>query len=222
MDIAIFHFQQNQIKRRNTINNNDNNETREIVLEVDNFVGVFKNVYTDDYCDRVIEEFEKADKAKLTFSRQQSENALETDKKDQSMWSGENWLEHDSLNHIIATKFFETFNQAINYYKEKYPVLSSNQLYVWGNKIQRTEVGGGYHIWHYESGGRAFCRRVLAYILYLNDIDEGGETEFLYQSKRIKPEKGTLVLFPANFTHTHRGNPPLSNTKYIATGWVEY
>jgi len=191
-------------------------------MELDNFVGIFKNAYTEEYCDRVIEEFEKADKVKLTFSRQESEQAPEKVKKDQSLWSGEHWLEQDALNSLIAHKFFETFGKAVDFYKAKYSVLDSQQLNVWGNKIQRTEVGGGYHIWHYESDGRAFCRRVLAYILYLNDIDEGGETEFLYQSKRIKPEKGTLILFPAAFTHAHRGNPPLSNTKYIATGWVEY
>lgn len=185
-------------------------------------MGIFKNAFTEEYCDRVIEEFEKADKAKLTFSRQHREGVSETVKKDQSIWSGEHWLEHEALNSLIVEKFFETFGNAIDFYKAKYSSLDGSPLHVWGNKIQRTEVGGGYHIWHYESDGRGFCRRVLAYILYLNDIDEGGETEFLYQSKRIKPEKGTLILFPAAFTHTHRGNPPLSNTKYIATGWVEY
>jgi hypothetical protein len=64
--------------------------------------------------------------------------------------------------------------------------------------------------------------RLLAWSLYLNDVDEGGETEFLYQSMRIKPKMGTFVLWPAFFTHTHRGNPPLSGLKYIATGWVEF
>tara|TARA_R110000868_G_scaffold16539_1_gene73910 strand:+ start:347 stop:526 length:180 start_codon:yes stop_codon:yes gene_type:complete len=59
-------------------------------------------------------------------------------------------------------------------------------------------------------------------MLYLNDVEEGGETELLYQSRRIKPQKGTLTMFPASFTHTHRGNPPLSNDKYIVTGWVEF
>jgi hypothetical protein len=203
-------------------NNDDTNTTRKIIFEVNNFVGTFKNAYTNEYCDKVIEEFEKADEAKITFSRQDSEKALETSKKDQSMYSGECWIEHHGLNSTIVTDFFEIFKQTLESYKKKYSALEHDELHVWGNKIQRTQVGGGYHIWHYESSGRAYCNRALAYILYLNDVDEGGETEFLYQHKRIKPEKGTLILFPAAFTHTHRGNPPLSNTKYIATGWVEY
>ena len=58
-------------------------------------------------------------------------------------------------------------------------------------------------------------------MLYLNSVTEGGETEFLYQKRRIKPQQGRLVIFPAGFTHTHRGNPPLSGDKYILTSWVE-
>ena len=62
----------------------------------------------------------------------------------------------------------------------------------------------------------------MAFILYLNDVDEGGETEFLYQSRRVKAKAGTVVLWPAAYTHVHRGNPPLSGSKYILTGWLEF
>jgi hypothetical protein len=64
--------------------------------------------------------------------------------------------------------------------------------------------------------------RVFAFTLYLNDVTEGGETEFLYQKCRIKPVQNRFVLWPAAITHIHRGNPPLSNDKYILTGWSEY
>jgi len=57
-------------------------------------------------------------------------------------------------------------------------------------------------------------------ITYLNDDFEGGETEFLYQGVRVKPEKGKTVIFPASYTHVHRGNPPIGGTKYIATTWA--
>jgi hypothetical protein len=77
------------------------------------------------------------------------------------------------------------------------------------------------HNWHSENSNRHVQNRLLAYTLYLNDVDEGGETEFLYYHKRLKPKAGTLAIWPAGFAHTHRGNPPLSNEKYIITGWVE-
>ena len=57
-------------------------------------------------------------------------------------------------------------------------------------------------------------------MFYLNDVQEGGETEFFYQDLKIKPKKGTMVIAPAGFTHTHRGNKPISNDKYILTSWV--
>jgi predicted 2-oxoglutarate/Fe(II)-dependent dioxygenase YbiX len=85
--------------------------------------------------------------------------------------------------------------------------------------FQTTKEYDGYHKWH-SDGMRD---RIMTFILYLNDIEEGGETEFLYQKKRIKPKAGTLVIFPASYTHTHRGNPVLSNQeKHIITGFFNY
>ena len=65
------------------------------------------------------------------------------------------------------------------------------------------------------------CRRVLAWMTYLKVPEEGGETEFLYQSKRIEPIVGRTLIWPAYFTHLHRGNPPLKGEKYYITGWFE-
>ena len=85
---------------------------------------------------------------------------------------------------------------------------------------------GGYHHWHSEIYPQnASCdslHRVLLWMFYLNDVAEGGETEFLYQDRRIAPKKGRLVIAPAGFTHTHRGNVARSGDKYIATSWILY
>jgi hypothetical protein len=59
-------------------------------------------------------------------------------------------------------------------------------------------------------------------MVYLNDVEQGGETEFYFQNLKSKPKQGTLVIAPATFTHTHRGNMPISNDKYIFTSWVLY
>ncbi len=86
-------------------------------------------------------------------------------------------------------------------------------------KFQETAPSGGFHDWHYESASQLNKERFLVWSIFLNDVEEGGETEFLYHSMRVKAKKGSMLLFPAGFTHLHRGNPPISNTKYIATGW---
>jgi hypothetical protein len=61
--------------------------------------------------------------------------------------------------------------------------------------------------------------RVITFIWYLNDVTDGGETEFFGGKINIKPEKGKLVLFPASWAFPHRGKMPISNDKYIITNW---
>jgi hypothetical protein len=84
---------------------------------------------------------------------------------------------------------------------------------------------GGYTHWHSEvypteRPDSSPFRRVLFWLLYLNDVESGGETEFLYQDIKIEPKAGQLVIAPAGFTHTHRGNVPTSNDKFIITSWL--
>jgi len=90
---------------------------------------------------------------------------------------------------------------------------------------QKYEVNkGGYPYWHSEiypqKGSTDALHRNLLFMFYLNDVDEGGETEFYYQNAKIKPKAGRMVIAPAGFTHTHKGNVPVSNDKYILTSWV--
>lgn len=85
---------------------------------------------------------------------------------------------------------------------------------------------GGYPHWHSEqfpqNGHNEALHRVVLYMFYLNDVEAGGETEFYYQQRKISPKKGTMVIAPAGFTHTHRGNKPVSGDKYIATSWIMF
>jgi len=85
---------------------------------------------------------------------------------------------------------------------------------------------GGYHHWHSEvCADDEDCEtlhRALFFILYLNDVEEGGETEFFYQGKKVLPKMGRIILSPAGFTHTHKGHIPVSNEKFIATSWVMF
>lgn len=83
---------------------------------------------------------------------------------------------------------------------------------------------GGYPYWHSEIspkvGDESHLRRVLLWSLYLNDDFSEGETEFAYQQRKITPRTGSLLIAPAGFTHTHRGNTAYGGDKYIATSWV--
>lgn len=87
---------------------------------------------------------------------------------------------------------------------------------------------GGYHHFHSENYPSMYdpectsLHRVLLFMYYLNDVREGGETEFFYQQRLLKPTRGQLVFAPSGFTHTHKGHVPLSNDKYILTSWVQF
>jgi len=89
--------------------------------------------------------------------------------------------------------------------------------------IQKYPKKGGFKIFHFERNGLKEIRdRHLVFMTYLNDIKEGGETEFLYQKIKIKPKKGLTVIWPSDWTFTHRGIPAEKEIKYIATGWYSY
>jgi len=115
--------------------------------------------------------------------------------------------------------FFPLYDQ----YAYNFPILNRVSKHaIYELKLQKTVPGQGYHIWHTEHEDKVTRDRLLTFTIYLNDIEEGGETEFLYLKKRFKPTQGTCLIWPSGFTHTHRGNPPLNKDKYIITGWLEY
>ena len=83
---------------------------------------------------------------------------------------------------------------------------------------------GGYPYWHCElypkDASAETLHRTLLWTVYLNDGFEAGETEFHYQQRLVRPRTGALLVAPAAFTHTHRGNRPRGGDKYIATSWL--
>lgn len=94
----------------------------------------------------------------------------------------------------------------------------------WINVQKYIADQGGYPYWHCEhypkAGSLEPLHRVLLYTIYLNEGFGDGETEFLHQGRRIVPRTGDLLIAPAFFTHTHRGNRPRGKDKYIATSWI--
>jgi len=190
----------------------------------DDFIGIFDGVFPAEYCQNWIKHFDKVDAAGMSYSRVQGHDRPSHVNKDQAIdFKNCSLYTNDELK--IECNDFNVGFWGFCYplYSEKYSILQtvdSHKIYT--IKIQKTAPGGGYHIWHAEDTHRSVSDRILTFILYLNDVEEGGETEFLYLSKRIQPKTGRLLLWPAGFTHTHRGNPPLKGDKYIITGWVEF
>lgn len=189
----------------------------------DDFVANIHNAMPEELCDYLIWYYEKSVEAGFDYGR--PENGL--DKKDTSVdLTYDRWLHemhHIAGNERIMQQIHGFIKPHFDAYFTKYPV--PDNFSIEGLKIQKTNPGEGYHIWHADGGGKPNTmemQRAATFVYYLNDVEEGGETEFLFLNKRVKPVKNTGVWFPSCFTHTHRGNPPLTGTKYILTGWVLY
>lgn len=194
-----------------------------IECEHDQFIGVYDNVFGPEYCKMVIEHFKYVKGMGHTIARDNHQaQAHEID--DLQYYTHE---EFDSAirvrNSEVNNTFFQGMDSCLQEYAKKYSAIRIGQeLRMFANKIQETKVGGGFHAWHAERSRQDNDHRVLAVMMYLNDVQNGGETEFLYQHKRVQAKAGRALIWPAGFTHTHRGNPPLSNTKYIMTSWFEF
>lgn len=194
-------------------------------MTLPNFIEVYEDSIPTELCDNIIDTFEYTKKLNCTKPRQELDNSLKVNKDTEVLFKGNI---DDYILYSSTSKYMEEFVScawfAYTKYAEKYGVLSSLGRHDFYNdlKVQKTMPTQGYHIWHPEVGNRASGSRLLLVIGYLNDVEEGGETEFLYQSLRVKPKKGTIIICPTGFTHTHRGNPPLNSSKYIINGWIEF
>ena len=87
--------------------------------------------------------------------------------------------------------------------------------------IQYYKKGGGYKVFHCERSYPSTSKRVLVFMTYLNDVKDGG-TEFKYQKVITPAKKGLTLIWPTDWTHTHRGQISLLGNKYIVTGWFEF
>ena len=192
--------------------------------EGNDFVEIVSNALPEGVADKLIDNFERLYSMGMTYDRQSTENTSKGAKQDDSFGFNNSSLGLGILEDEPATVAMRSIKEYTSAYMDKYEAglhLQNTQTFsVEGAKLQRTVPGGGYHVWHSENTDSVSWGRVIFFILYLNDIEEGGETEFLFLGKRVKPKKNTLVIAPAGFTHCHRGNPPLKETKYIITGWV--
>jgi hypothetical protein len=194
--------------------------------EYKDFIAIYRDVYPDGYCQHLIKEFERLVESGAGSNRQHSEGAYKHRKDDTQLSLNFGIHSAAPFNDTPASRmFFDGLQQCYNAYTEQFSVLREGKIVGTAMKMQRTDSGGGYHIWHNEQGNGDHAERVLVYMLYLNTLtqEEAGETEFLYQQRRIQPVENTMVIWPAAFTHTHRGNTVFGErSKYIVTGWFYY
>ena len=160
-------------------------------------------------------------------------NSVEYKRRVQGPASGYRWKEtskvstdaiiHPGSQNNIIQKYNSEVISATQIYCKKY---SLENLFQIGIKepfnIQHYAPNEGFFNWHCERSYYQSHQRALVFMTYLNDVEDGGETEFYYQQLKIKPVKGKMVIWPPDFTHLHRGITSPTKEKYIATGWMNF
>ena len=187
-------------------------------LSLNDFVYIKENELDKDFCQHIIDKFEKDDRKSQGIVG----GGLRPDIKkstDLSMTHYSGWEEEDKI-------FYKSLNKnIINYEKtrgamyRKFILEESATTHVEdsGYQIQRTKPKE-YYVWHHDQA--SFRSRRLTYIWYLNDVKDGGYTQF-NTGLKIHPEAGKMMIFPALWPWMHRGYPPKTETKYIVTGWLK-
>lgn len=163
------------------------------------------------FCDEIINFFENSKEIPKMVVDNES-------KKDTEMFI------NDSTNEYINFFKSEILGECYYQYCKKYQYCKAREVCSSIFKIQKYNPNESYKNWHCERSNLdpMNISRHLVWMMYLNDVNDGGETEFYYQQLKIKPEVGKILIWPSDWTHTHRGIPSPSKVKYIATGWFNY
>jgi hypothetical protein len=192
------------------------------------FIHTIPNHISKELCDRYIETF---DKSKLTTTGKtfyDVKSETNNEKKSTDILFNSTFLDDNDgaveegwgdLMSILHPKL----HNGIRSYMNEFPEFDT--MYTFGlssYNMQRYLPSEGFYKWHCENTGSPnSIQRCFAWMIYLNDVDDGG-TEFLYQNHTEKAEMGKFVIWPAYYTHIHRGQISHTKTKYILTGWYTF
>lgn len=125
-----------------------------------------------------------------------------------------------------AYNYNKQLQEVVNVYVNKFSYCNEHDPWkiVSPIGIQYYNPGGGYKVFHSERGNTSYhiATRHLVFMTYLNDVTDNGGTEFFYQKMIIQPKKGLTLIWPSDWTHTHRGIVSPTQEKYIVTGWFNF
>ena len=202
-------------------------------MELKDTIGVFDNVLSKTNCKRYISRIEEAIKNGNAIKGVSNNGENESTKVSTDF----NFLNFANNKDIKLVELItETFNYNLTTnYLNKFPfnsefehnsVVGDKTSYPAFNIQKYDREKGHYNGWHVEQDCLATSNRAFVFILYLNNVKEGGETEFLIPDNdgyfKVQPKAGRLVIHPASWPYIHKGNMPITNDKYIVTTWLNF
>ena len=194
---------------------------KRLKLESDqiNFIGIW-NLENDDLCKNITNFFETnidLQKDGTTGDGKKTELKKTTD-----INIHPNNLKEEKFLHI--KEYIMALHNCYLDYQEQWPFLKDkiNTVDIPTFNIQRYNPGDHFSHIHTERSSLNSLHRVFAWMTYLNNVDDGGNTHFTHYDLKIKPEIGKTLIWPAEWTHAHCGEILNSGVKYIITGWMHF
>ena len=192
--------------------------------EYKEFVGIYDESVPVELCKVFVENWEEAKKNKTIIDLTKENDAQILDNNMHPLARKDEVAYVAPLMSTIFPKppvdaYWKFLQECFKRYTERYSIQFNGPIYNDVFKIHKVRKSEGYHVWHYERASPENIDRLMAYMTYLEVPKKGGETEFLHQSLRIEPVVGRTLIWPAGYTHMHRGNPPLDGEKMYITGW---
>ena len=126
--------------------------------------------------------------------------------------------------HEVFKIYFERLHDCYKDYRDQWPFLDKflKKVNIGQFNLQKYLPGDHYLNLHSERTSFSSMHRVFAFMTYLNDVNDGGTTDFEHYKLKIKPEKGKTLIWPSEWTHAHSGSVLKSGSKYIITGWIHF
>lgn len=186
--------------------------------KLSDYVIVLENVIPEKLCDDIIQKFESDSRKREGLITVNGEAVYDPSYKsstDLTITGLLDWVEIDNL-------LYDSAKESLVRYKA---ILGEDARFLSGNRdeayiVRRYDTDHNYYHPHADSVSFRTVTRKLAMLWYLNTVDKGGETDFLYFDCKIHPKKGCLGLFPTDWMYAHQGNTPLSNPKYIVRSFL--
>lgn len=172
------------------------------------FIAIYPDIIGRDVCEEIIGKFEADPRRQPSHLFADGNPNLRSGTL-LKIGSRENWKD---IKKLLLEKFHECLQDYVRQFNSLERILRED-CEISGFVIERIDPGQGFN-WHIDSGPMNSYDRFLSVLIYLNDIDEGGQTEFRFQDFKYTPRAGSLLMFPPYWTHIHRGAPPVSKTKY--------
>ena len=193
-------------------------------------IGIYPKAFSNELCDTLLKMYDTALTTGTTYEGTTGRGVDKT-VKDTVDFDLIKQSKTDPVALSTSNEIYNIFNDCVKKYitsfphQDQFPGMTNfiEPTTFISLQVQRYTKGTGhYNAWHHEGGTFKMSRRFFALLVYLNDVEEGGETEMLYTGQKIKPEKGKLLVHPAGFPYIHKGNMPLSNDKTILISWLVF